>query len=156
VHAGWGSQIQSSMRSLLRVVTHVDTEHPIEMPTPADEDVVQAFRADGPHEPLREGIGLRRPDRGADDPDFFRPEYLVERCRELRVPVTDEEPQVPEPSVDREVPRLLRDPRRVGMRGRAHHVDSPGLKLDEEQDVDRLQPDRLDGEEVGREDPRRL
>jgi hypothetical protein len=26
----------------------------------------------------------------------------------------------------------------------------------EEQDVERLAPDRLDGEEVGREDPRRL
>jgi hypothetical protein len=35
-------------------------------------------------------------------------------------------------------------------------VHSPGLKLDEEQDEDRLQPDRFDGEEVGREDPRRL
>jgi hypothetical protein len=32
----------------------------------------------------------------------------------------------------------------------------PGLKLDEEQKQNRLQPDRLDGEEVGREDPGRL
>ncbi len=55
MHAGWGSQVQSSMRPLLRVVTHVDTEHPIEMPTLADEDVVEALRAHGPHEPLRKG-----------------------------------------------------------------------------------------------------
>jgi len=32
-------------------------------------------------------------------------------------------------------------------------VHSAGRKLDEEQDVERLEPDRLDGEEVGREDP---
>jgi hypothetical protein len=42
------------------------------------------------------------------------------------------------------------------VRRRADHVDPPGLKLDEEQDVERLEPDRLDREEVGREDPRRL
>jgi hypothetical protein len=35
---------------------------PIQMPTPVDEDVVQAFRADGLHEPLGEGVGLRRSD----------------------------------------------------------------------------------------------
>jgi hypothetical protein len=40
-------------------MAHVDTEHPIEMPTFVDEDVVQAFRADGPHEPLGEGVGWR-------------------------------------------------------------------------------------------------
>jgi hypothetical protein len=71
-------------------MAHVDTEHPIEMPTSVDEDVVQAFRADGPYEPLGEGVGPWRPDRGADDPYFVRPEYLVERTRELRVAVVQE------------------------------------------------------------------
>ena len=42
------------------------------MPTLVDEDVVQAFRADGLHVPLAEGAGLRRSDAGADDPAFFR------------------------------------------------------------------------------------
>jgi len=100
------------MRPLLRVMAHVDTEHPIEMPTSVDEDVVQAFRADGPHEPLGEGVGPWRPDRGADDPDFFHPEYLVERTRELRVAVVQEEPDPGEPLLDGEVPGLLGDPRR--------------------------------------------
>jgi hypothetical protein len=59
------------MRPLFGVVTHVGTKHAIEMPTPEDQDVVQAFRADGPHEPLGEGVGLRCPDRSADDLDFF-------------------------------------------------------------------------------------
>lgn len=46
------------MRPLLRVMGHVSTEHPIQMPAPADQDVVQAFRANGPYEPL-----------GEEDPD---------------------------------------------------------------------------------------
>jgi hypothetical protein len=40
--------------------------------------------------------------------------------------------------------------------GDAHHVRSPALKLDEEEDEDRLQPDRLDGEEIAGKDARRL
>jgi hypothetical protein len=88
------------MRPLLRVMAHVDTEHPIEMPRSVDEDVVQAFRADGPYEPLGEGVGPWRPDRGADDPYLFRPQYLVERTREFRVAVVQEEPDRGEPLGD--------------------------------------------------------
>jgi hypothetical protein len=40
--------------------------------------------------------------------------------------------------------------------GHAGQVHAPGRELDEEQDVERLETDRLDGEEVGRPDPRRL
>ena len=107
------------MGPLFRVMAHVDTEHPIEMPTSVDEDVVQALRADAPHEPLGEGIGPWRPDRGSDDPDFFRPKYLVERTRELRVAVVQEEPDRGKPLLDGEVPGLLLDRRRVGMCRRA-------------------------------------
>jgi len=48
------------------------------------------------------------------------------------------------------------DPRRVGVGGDAGGVHAAGRELDEEQDLDRLQSDRLDAEEVGRPDPRRL
>jgi hypothetical protein len=75
---------------------------------------------------------------------------------ELGVSVAKEEPNTRKPLVDGEVPGLLGDPRRVGVDGDAGQVHSAGRKLDEEQDVGRLEPDRLDGEEVGREDPRRL
>jgi hypothetical protein len=45
------------MRPLLRVMAHVDAEHPIEMPTSVDEDVIQASRVDGPHDVLPIGHG---------------------------------------------------------------------------------------------------
>ena len=137
-------------------MSDVSLEHSFEMPTTVDQDVVEALSAQGPDEPLRECVRPRCADRRSDDADALGAEHLVERTRELSVAVAKEEPNTGIPLVDGEVPRLLADPRRVGVRRRAHHVHPPGLKLDEEQDVERLQPDRLDGEEVGREDPRRL
>src|SRR6266542_4017538 len=63
---------------------------------------------------------------------------------------------IAEPLLDGEVPSLLRDPRRVGMRRRAHHVHSPCRDLDEEQDIERLQTERLHGEETAGQDARGL
>ena len=126
------------------------------MPATVDQDVVEALSAHRPHEPLRERVRPRCAYRRSDDADALGAEHLVERSRELGVPVAKEEPNSREPLVHGEVPGLLGDPRRVGVRGDARHVHPTGLKLDEEQEEDRLQPDRLDGEEVGREGPRRL
>src|SRR6266545_6960122 len=70
--------------------------------------------------------------------------------------VVQEEPDRGEPLLDGEVPSLLRDPRRVGMRRRAHHVHSPRRDLDEEQHIERLQPERLHGEEIAGQDARGL
>ena len=74
----------------------------------------------------------------------------------LGVSVAQEEPNARQPLVDGEVPRLLGDPGGVGVLGHAGQTNPPRRELDEEQDVERLETDRLDAEEVGREDPRRL
>ena len=52
----------------------------------------------------------------------------------------------------RQLPGLLSHPRPVRMAGDACQADPAGADLDHEQDVQRLKQDRLDGEEVGRED----
>jgi hypothetical protein len=144
------------MGSLRHVVRDVRPEHSLEVPTTVDQDVVEALAAHGPHEPLGECVRPRCADRRSNDPDALRAEHRIEGSAELGVPVAQEEPDTRQPLVDGEVPGLLGDPRRVGVRGDARHVHSPGRELDEEQDVERLEADRLDGEEVGREDPRRL
>jgi len=121
--------------------------------SPAEhERPIEVLGPDRSYPPLGEGVRPRRPDRCVDDPGSFRAEYLVEWPRVLRVPIVQEEPGLFETLVDREVPGLLRHPCRVGMRGHAGQVDSPRRQLDEEQRVQRLQPDRLHREEVGRED----
>src|SRR3990170_1200814 len=78
VPGGYG-QAQSSMWSLLYVVSDVSLEHSLEVPTTVDQDVVEALSAHGPHEPLREGVGSRCADRCSDHPGALSLEHLVER-----------------------------------------------------------------------------
>ena len=144
------------MWSLRDVVSDVGLEHSLEVPRTVDQDVVKALPAHSPHKALREGIRPRRPDRGSDDPDALDAEHRIERSREFGVSVAQGEPNTGQPLLDGEVPRLLGDPGGVGVGGHAGGVHAPGRELDEEQDVQRLEADRLDGEEVGRPDPRRL
>jgi hypothetical protein len=80
------------MWPLLFVVSDVRAEHSLEVPATIDQDVVEALLADGPHDPLRECIRPRCADRGSDDPDALAAEDLIERSRELGVPVAKEEP----------------------------------------------------------------
>jgi hypothetical protein len=89
-------------------VRNVGLEHALEVPTTVDQDVVEARTAHGPHEPLREGIRPRGPDRGSDDPDALGAQHRIERSAVLGVPVAQEEPNTREPLADGEVPRLLR------------------------------------------------
>ena len=96
------------MRSLVDVVRDVRPEHSFEVPTIVDQDVVEALAAHGPHEPLREGIRPRCPDRRSDDPDALGPKHRIEGSRVLGVPVAQEEPNTRQPLLDGEVPRLLR------------------------------------------------
>ena len=48
----------------LSVMPHVGPEHPLEVPAPVHDNVVQALGADGPHEPFGEGVGAGGTDRG--------------------------------------------------------------------------------------------
>jgi hypothetical protein len=100
------------------------------------------------------GIRVRSPDRRADDPDPLRANDRVERPAELRVMVSDEEPDGAGASIEPEsqVARLLGDPGRVGVRGRGAHVDPPAAELDEHEDVERPEPGGLHAEEVAGDD----
>jgi protein gp37 len=111
------SEAEGAMGPAAVVVLGVGPEGSIEMPPPLDERPVEAL---GPHRldhPFRVGVGVRSPDRGADDPHSLRAEDSVKRATELRVPVADEEADGARPSVEvqGEVPGLLGDPRRVGV-----------------------------------------
>ncbi len=53
--------------------------------------------------------------------------------------------------LDDAVAGLLRDPGAVRVRGAGDELDSARRERDEEEDVDPLQPERLDGEEVAGE-----
>jgi hypothetical protein len=85
-------------------------------------------------------------------------EDRVEVARELAVAVADQEAKPCRLFLEcpGELARLLGDPGAARVGGAAGEVDAPAGELDEEQDVQPLQRDRLDGEEVDREHALRL
>ena len=80
-----------------------------------DQHPVQALGPYGAHPALGVRVRLRSPDRGLDDPHVLGANHLVEGTGELRVPISDHEPETFESLPHRKVPGLLGDPRRVGV-----------------------------------------
>ena len=101
------------------VVGGVGPKDPLEVAAAKDDCPVQALGSDSADPALGECVSPRRLDRGHDDLHGLRAEHLVEGSRELRVPISDHEPDASEPLPHRQVPGLLGDPRRVGIPGDA-------------------------------------
>ena len=122
------------MRAVAVVMLDELVDHGVEVTPAEDQHAIEALPADSADEALGEGVGTRRPDRRADDPNALGAEDLVEAGRELGVPVADEE-------IDRlrtlgefigQVPGLLDHPGTSWMSGDSGHVDLSGVELDEE------------------------
>jgi hypothetical protein len=75
------------------VVVEVDAEDVLEVPAVQDQHAVEAFAAERPDPTFRMGVRVRRPHRGADDPDALASEHRVEVAAELAVPVVEQEPE---------------------------------------------------------------
>jgi hypothetical protein len=71
-------QFERSVRSMSVVVRDVGLQHPVEVPTTADQHPVQALRSHRADPALGEGVGVRRSDRGEDHPRTIGAEHLVE------------------------------------------------------------------------------
>jgi hypothetical protein len=140
------------------VVVGEDAEDALEVASVHDQEPVEAFGPDGANEALGGRIRLRRSHRRLDDPDAFAGEDGVEVAGELAVAVADQKAKRSRSLVERpgELARLLGDPWSGRVGGAAGEVDAPATQLDEEEHVQPLQRDRLDGEEVDREHALRL
>jgi hypothetical protein len=123
------------------------------VPAIGDQHPVQALPPDRANETLGDRIRLRRPDRRAEDPDPLSVEDRVERARELPIVITDQELHRPVTLGKREneVPRLLRRPRTIRTLAQTGKMHPPAGKLDEKQHIDPPQHDRVDREEVARD-----
>ena len=100
----------------------------------------------------------RSPSAPGSGSDHLRPlaaKHLVEAAGELGVVVAHRESdrQLLLLQANREVSCLLGDPRRVGGGRDPGDHDLPGAEVNEEQHVQRLEPDCLHGEEVRGHDP---
>jgi len=115
--------------------------------------VVGAFDADGTYELFGVAVRSWGARRSFDNCDVLTAKYVIEPSRELGVPVADEETEgFPVLGQDpRELSGLLCDPltARLGRASREMHTTT--AQLDQEEHVESLEPDRLDGEEIYRE-----
>jgi hypothetical protein len=74
------------------VVGHVVGQNALEMVATEDQDPVETLPTDSANETVDESFGPWCSDWGADDPDAFSLEDLVETRGELGISVTDQEP----------------------------------------------------------------
>ena len=140
------------------VVVLVLGQHVDELPLVEDQHPVQALTPDRAHPPLGMGVALRSPRRSTQHLNVGVSEDLVEARGELRVAITDQEPETVSPLPHRvhEVASLLGDPLAGRMPRHPENVDSAGTDLDDEEHVDATQQHRVDGEEITRQHCRRL
>ena len=136
------------------VVAGVRVEHGCEVSFAGDEDPVQTFASDGADPAFGVRVGAWRVRRCLDHFDAGPGEHGIEGGAELRVPVAQQEPEAVGSLVEvhQQIPSLLDDPATGRVGGRPGDVDLPGGDLDEEQHVDPFEEDRVDGEEVARQD----
>src|SRR4051812_6777317 len=127
-------------------------EDVLEVAAAEDQQPVEAVAAGGAGEALGIGVGLRRPNRGADDADALAADDLVEGGAVLAVAVAEEIARAREEVGDGEVACLLRDPGSSRVGGAAGEKDAAALEFDEEQHVRAAQAERLNGEEVTGDD----
>jgi len=93
---------------------------------------------------------LWRAKRRPHDLNSLASEHVVKPIGKFLIPIANQKPHrlrtlCPGPG---QLPRLLNDPWRVRIRRATGHCTRRSPKLDEEEDVEALQPDRLDREEI--------
>ena len=143
---------------MLVVMPDVGREDVVEVAAAEDQHPVEALAADAADPALGVRPRLRRPHRRLDHPDPLGAEDLVELAGELAVAVADRNRGRDAFVVElhQQVARLLGHPAAVRVGRDPGEVDAAGRELDEEQDVEPLQEERVDGEEVALENARRL
>src|SRR3954454_12591345 len=132
----------------------VDAEDVPELAAAAYQQPVEAFAAYGADPALDLRVRVRRLDGRTDDLDSIARKESVECPRELRVAIIDQEPHWPVTVVefDQEVARLLQHRRRVRSTGAGEVLDPAIPDRDEGEHVKAAQPNRVDREEVTRQD----
>ena len=119
-----------------------------------DQQMVEAFAAQGADEAFCDGVRARCPGWGAEDGDVGAGEHGVEGGSELGISVADQEPELggAVTEVDQQVAGLLGDPGAGGMSGDPGKVHAAAAVLDHYEHVQAAQEDGVDVGEVDGED----
>ena len=138
------------MRSVDVIVVHENGDDSLKMSLVQDQQPIETLGTNGAHEPLRHTIRLRDTKRRANNLEASPSKYLVKTVGELLVPVANQEAEFLGAFRQRpgQLARLLCDPGRGRIRRAAREMDAAAAQFDEEEDVQTLEPDGLDGEKV--------
>jgi hypothetical protein len=146
LRVGW-CEVERPVWPVAVVVVGEDPEHLLEVSSAEDQTPVEALGAGGANEALGDGVRLRRSHRRANDLEPFAAEHVVEAARELAVSIANQEAERRRAFRERpgELSGLLGDPGAAGISGTAGEMHGSAAELDEEEDVQPLQRDGLDG-----------
>ena len=125
-------------------------EHVPQVPFVDHDDVVQALPAQRPDETLRDGVCLRRGNRCEHSLDTNAPRSGDKVAAVRPVAITDQEARFCPPR--RRVDQLTPYPLGRRMRGDAQVYHRPTVVGEEDKDIQRLEPERVHGEESRRPD----
>ena len=138
------------MWPVLVVVIHEPVKDPLEVPLVQDQQPVETFRAGGAYEPLGTRVGLWRAERRANDVNPVASEHVIKTLGEFLIPIANQKPyrlralrQRP-----RQLASLLDDPWRARIGRATRQMHTTATQLNEEEDVQSLQPNRIDREEI--------
>jgi hypothetical protein len=137
----------SLVRAMSVVMMGVAAKDAFEVSFVENQQVVEAFRSDGSHEPFGKAVRIRSPKGSPKDLGTLGVEHVVEVRNVFGVPVADQELRCDlcVGKIARDVPGLLGDPGCIA-----------AAEFDEEQDVQTLEQHGVDMEEVRGHDARRL
>jgi hypothetical protein len=160
VPAGFGGRLrgkgpqQRDLAAQPILLLDVLAQHYREVAPSGDQQVVEAFAAQGADEAFGDRVRARCPHWGAEDADVGAGEHRVEGGGELAVPVTDQEPKLlgSVAEVHQQVAGLLGDPGAGGMGGDSGDVHAAAAVLDHDEEVEAPEEDGVDVGEVDGED----
>jgi hypothetical protein len=150
--AVWRGELERTVRPVPVVVACVHAQDTLELPPSKDQDAIETATAHGAHPALRDRVCVRRLHGRPGYLDPLRAKDLVESTTELPVRswISSRNGGLRSPScMTRSRPAARPRRRRGSVSG--DELEPARRQRDEEEDVDPLQPERLDGEEIAGE-----
>jgi hypothetical protein len=150
----WHFESKAAVRAMLVVMSDVVAKDCFEMMTAKNERPVETLFPYGPYPPFCDRVRARRSDGRPDHLYAFGGEHLVEAGGELRVAISDQEPERPSVlgEISCEVAGDLGDKRAGRMSANTEDVDYATLELNHEKHIELVETDRVHDEEVGGQD----
>ena len=128
------------MWSMAVVMVNEDANDLLEMVAVEDQEPIETLRANGPHEPFRDPVGLRGPKRRANDLHPIALENPVKTLGKLLIPIANQEAErfLALRQRPRQLAGLLCHPRPAGIGRASGEMHATSAELDEEEHIEPL------------------